>query len=122
MKNFVIYGFTKDEISKMKNLIRFVSSNINYITVCDEDFSKTLGEVIENNLFNDENNFYLDEKIVVFQNCFPKEIDIYFKLLKSKLSKKIMFASVTENSINMKIEDLFNEFKMEREYFKKNKQ
>ncbi len=121
MKNFVIYGFTKDEILKMKNLIRFVSSNINYITVCDEDFSKTLGEVIENNLFNEENNFSLDEKIVVFQNCFPKEIDVYFKILKSKLSKKIMFASVTENSINMKIEDLFNEFKMEREYFKKNK-
>ena len=49
------------------------------------------------------------------------ELCVYFKILKSKLSKKIMFASVTENSINMKIEDLFNEFKMEREYFKKNK-
>lgn len=122
MKNFIIYGFTKDEILKMKNLIKFVSSNINYITICDEDFSKTLGEVIENNSFNEDNKFSLDEKIVIFQDCFPKEIDVYFRILKDKFSNKIMFASVTDNSINMKIEDLFNEFKMEREYFKKNKQ
>lgn len=121
MKNFIIYGFDKNNITKMKNLIRFVNSSINYITVSDNDFTKKLGEVIENNVFNDENSFSIDEKIVIFHNCLPKEVDVYHNILKNKLSSKIIFAMVTENSINMKINELFDEFKMEREYFKKNK-
>ena len=121
MKRFIIYGFTNEEVSKMKNLIKFVSSNIEYINVENEDFNKTLGEVILEEKFNIQEKFILEEKIVIFQNVVPKELDVYFKILKDKLSKKIIFATVTPNSINMKIEDLFNEFKMEREYFKKNK-
>lgn len=121
MKRFIIYGFNNDEVSKMKNLIRFVSSDIEYVTVNNDDFNKTLGEVILNEKFNIEDQYILDEKIVIFQNIVAKELDVYFKILKNKLNKKIIFATVTPNSTNMKIEDLFNEFKMEREYFKKNK-
>lgn len=121
MKNFIIYGFDKNNILKMKNLIRFVNSSINYITIRDEDFTKKLGEVIDNNIFSDENIFSTNERIVIFHNCFPKEIDVYHKILKSKLSSKIIFATVTENSINMVIQELFSEFKMERDYFRKNK-
>ena len=100
MKKFLIYGFSEDEIIKMNNLVKFVSQNEKFV-------------------FQDE--FLLDEKVVIFQNVVPKELDIYYKILKTKLNKKIIFANVTENSINMKIEDLFNEFKMERDFFKKNK-
>lgn len=121
MKDFVIYGFNKDEILKMKSLIKYVNPNINYLIVRDEDFSKTLSEVINEKFFDDDIEFALDEKIVIFNNCLSKEIDVYIKILKSKLSKKIIFAMVTDNSIKMKIEDLFNELIMERDYFKKNK-
>lgn len=121
MKDFVIYGFNRDEILKMKNLIKFVNPNINYLVVRDEDFSRTLSEVIDERFFDDDVKFSLDEKIVIFNNCLSKEIDVYIKILKSKLSKKIIFAMVTDNSLKMKIENLFNDLKMEREYFKKNK-
>lgn len=121
MKNFIIYGFDQNSILKMRNLIKFVNSNINYITIRDNDLTKKLSEVIENNIFSEESLFSISEKIVIFHNCLPKEIDVYYKILKSKISSKIIFATVTENSINMCIQELFNEFKMEREYFKKNK-
>lgn len=121
MKKFLIYGFSENEIIKMKNLVKFVSQNIKYITILDEDFEKKLLDVIENEKFVFQDKFLLDEKVVIFQNVVPKELDIYYKILKTKLNKKIIFANVTENSINMKIEDLFNEFKMERDFFKKNK-
>lgn len=121
MKSFIIYGFDQNSILKMKNLIKFFNSSINYITIRDNDLTKKLSEVIENNIFNEENLFSINEKVVIFHNCFPKEIDVYYKILKSKISSKIIFATVTENSINMSVQELFNEFKMEREYFKKNK-
>lgn len=121
MKDFVIYGFNKEEILKIKNLIKFVNPNINYITIRDEDSSKTLNEVIEQSYFNEEIKFLSEDKIIIFNNCLSKEIDVYLKILKDKLSKKIIFAMVTENSIKMKIEDLFSELRMEREFFSKNK-
>ena len=51
MKKFLIYGFSEDEIIKMKNLVKFVSQNIKYITILDEDFEKKLLDVIENEKF-----------------------------------------------------------------------
>lgn len=120
MKNFIIYGFTQEEVNKMKNLIRFVSRSIEYITIQNSDFEKTLGEVIENKEFKIDSEFSFGEKVVIFNNLLPMELDTYFKILKTKLSRKIIFAKVTENSVNMKIKDLFDEFRMEKEYFKKN--
>lgn len=121
MKKIIIYGFSKDDILKMQNIIKFISSNISYITVSDDDFDKTLNEVINEGKFEFNNSFSLNEKIVIFSNIVSKEIDIYFKLLKKKISNKIMFATVTQTSINMKLTNLFNEFIEEREYFNKNK-
>ena len=121
MKNFVLYGFSENDIFKIQNIVRPISSSINYITINDNDFSKTLGEVISEKKFEFQKEFMISEKIVIFQNIHPKEIDVYFRLLKNKISKDIMFASVTENSINMVIKDLFDDFQMEREFFKKNK-
>lgn len=121
MKNCLLYGFNIDEISKVKNLFKFVSSKIEYITILNSDFDKTLREVIENNNFVEEENFNLKEKIVILGGMYPKEIEVYYKILKSKLSKEIIIASVTENSLNMKVEELFDHFKEEREYFRKNK-
>lgn len=120
LKNFIVYGFSEEEIKKMKNLINFVSRNIEYITIQNSDFEKTLGEVIENKEFKIDSQFDFDEKVVIFNNVLPMELDTYFKILKTKLSRKIIFAKVTENSVNMKIRELFDEFKMEKEYFKKN--
>ena len=120
MKSFIIYGFTQDEVNKMKNLINFVSRSIEYITIQNTDFEKTLGEVIENKEFKIDSEFNFDEKVVIFNNLLPIELDTYFKILKTKLSRKIIFAKVTENSVSMKIKDLFDEFKMEKQYFKKN--
>ena len=121
MKNCLLYGFNIDEISKVKNLFKFVSSKIEYITILNSDFDKTLREVIENNNFVEEENFNLKEKIVILGGMYPKEIEVYYKILKSKLSKEIIIASVTENSLNMKVEELFDHFKEERESFRKNK-
>lgn len=121
VKKCLFYGFTMEEISKIKNLFKFINSKLEYITILNEDFDKTLNEVIENNNFSEEEQFDLDEKIVILGGMFPKELDVYYKILKNKISKKIIIASITENSINMKIADLFEHFKMEREYFSKNK-
>ncbi len=121
MKKCLFYGFTIEEINKVKNLFKFINSKLEYITILDEDFNKTLNEVIENNIFSDQEQFNLNEKIVILGGMFPKELDVYYKILKNKISKKIIIASVTENSVNMKIGELFEHFKMEREYFSKNK-
>lgn len=122
MKRLIIYGFKQEEVNKMQNLIKFVNSTMEYISVLNEDFNKTLGEVILNEKFKIEDEYILNEKIVIFQNITGKELDVYLKILKTKLNKGIIFATVTPNSTNMKICELFEEFKMEREYFKKNKQ
>ena len=50
-----------------------------------------------------------------------KEVDIYFKLLRKNLGKNIIFATVTDTSINMEISHLFDEFKQERDYFRGNR-
>lgn len=121
MRSFVLYGFSSKEIESIKNTIRFISSNISYITVEDNDFDNTLQEVINEGKFNSEQEFKLNEKIIIFQEIFPKEIDVYLRLLKKKVNNKIIFATTTENSLTMKIKDLFDEFMEERRYFNKNK-
>lgn len=121
MKKFILYGFLEDEILKMKNILKFVSNNIKYITFDDDDFDKTLGEVIENEKFNMDGKYNRFDKVIIFQNIVSKEIDVYLKILKKKLSKNIIFATTTQTSIDMQISYLFDEFKQERDYFRKNK-
>lgn len=121
MKKFILYGFLEDEILRMQKMVRFISNNIQYITFDDSDFNRILGDVIQDKKFDTHSKCSGGEKIVIFQNIVSKEIDIYFKLLKKNLNKNIIFATVTDTSINMKISNLFDEFKQERNYFRKNR-
>lgn len=121
MRSFIIYGFSQKEIESIKNLIRFISSNIKYITIEDGDFDKTLQDVIDEGKFSIDQEFVLEERVIIFNEIFPKEIDVYLRILKKKVNSKIIFATVTKNSVNMKIRDLFDEFIEERKYFNKNK-
>ncbi len=119
MRNFILYGFSEEEINKIKNTIKFISSSIEYLTVCNDDFDKTLKDIIDEKKFIIEDSYSLDEKIIIFNNIYPKEIDVYLKLLKKKVNRKIIFATTTENSLSMTIRDLFSEFLEERNYFNK---
>ncbi|EIA25644.1 hypothetical protein SFB6_097G5, partial [Candidatus Arthromitus sp. SFB-co] len=97
------------------------SSNIQYLTFDDSDFNRTLGDVIKDKKFNTNGEYSCGEKVVIFQNIVSKEVDIYFKLLRKNLGKNIIFATVTDTSINMEISHLFDEFKQERDYFRGNR-
>ena len=120
LKRFIIYGFTLDEVSSMKKLVSFVSRSIEYITIQNNDFEVQLEEVVRNRKFKIDSDFDFDEKVIIFDGILLKELNIYYKILKLKLSKKIIFAKTTERSLKMRIKDLFNEFKMERKFLKKN--
>ncbi len=120
LKRFIIYGFTLDEVSSMKKLVSFVSRSIEYITIQNNDFEVQLEEVVRNRKFKIDSDFDFDEKVIIFDGILLKELNIYYKILKLKLSKKIIFAKTTESSLKMRIKDLFNEFKMERKFLKKN--
>ena len=121
MKKFILYGFSEDEILRIQKTVKFISSNIQYLTFDDSDFNRTLGDVIKDKKFNTNGEYSCGEKVVIFQNIVSKEVDIYFKLLRKNLGKNIIFASVTDTSINMEISHLFDEFKQERDYFRGNR-
>ncbi len=47
MKKFILYGFSEDEILRIQKTVKFISSNIQYLTFDDSDFNRTLGDVIK---------------------------------------------------------------------------
>ena len=47
MKKFILYGFLEDEILRIQKTVKFISSNIQYLTFDDSDFNRTVGDVIK---------------------------------------------------------------------------
>lgn len=115
----LIYGFTNDEISQIKET--FNESKIPSILILSESMAKMkINDIMEGKESLTDDTKLPDEKLVLFNNVSDKKIEKVIPAVMKISNKKPIFAAVTPVSINWSLKYLIEHMIEERSWYLKN--
>ena len=116
-KKMLIYGFDKDEMALIDNLIS-KNSLPNYVVIQNSMMSMKVKDILKGikiEIFSDKP---IDERVILFNNLSDEELNISIKEISSVFNPRPVLAVITPTSIEWDVAYLIEHLVEEREWFK----
>jgi hypothetical protein len=116
-KKMLIYGFDKDEMALIDNLIS-KNSLPNYVVIQNSMMSMKIKDILKGikiEIFSDKP---IAERVILFNNLSDEELNISIKEISSVFNPRPVLAVITPTSIEWDVAYLIEHLVEEREWFK----
>jgi hypothetical protein len=124
-KAIILYGFDKNDEKIIKDIGREFNVS-NFKIIKNHMTEMKIKDILSGNsgeqLKKQDNVYFLNEKVILFNDLTDKQINGIMRELKIKIESTPILAVVTETSVNWSFKYLLNHLLQERAWFKKNKE
>ncbi|KAA8672949.1 DUF3783 domain-containing protein [Clostridium sp. HV4-5-A1G] len=124
-KAIILYGFDKNDEKIIKDIGREFNVS-NFKIIKNHMTEMKIKDILSGNsgeqLKKQDNVYFLNEKVILFNDLTDKQINGIMRELKIKIESTPILAVVTETSVNWSFKYLLNHLLQERAWFEKNKE
>lgn len=119
-KKMLIYGFNKDELALIDDLIS-KNSMPNYVIIENSMISMKIKDILNGSKIEIFAHEPISERVILFNNLSDEELNISIKEVSSVFNPRPVLAVITPTSIEWEAAYLIKHLLEEREWFKHNK-